>query len=656
MADKVRPDEDEPGEAPPASTSSSSSNSSSSSSAGVPTGSGPGFSIWGRLDAEDETLLPTLPTVSEDGLRNDSHGRGKMLDTSSDDYYPVRQGPADLLPTMRASDECRFPSLPSEIIAHVLSYLSAVDLVSVSATCRLLRVHAKSDHLWQALVQSHVPGTHVTSAYPCDTFRELYVAHDPRWFLPKYKIWFCDRDLAGKLIVVRYDQRRGCIEGYQLLANHIRTTYQHWAADSEVIIHAFEPEVKLHLDKPVLQLRAHSLENLMRSTISSGPKLPPGDPGPSSPSRLPRGGAQARPVSRFMAEMPMPLDDRTADTMYSNFMLARPLPEAVVDQCWSMPFPYGNVWPPPAVPARHRVSAASLYQHRERDADRVLLAEDRPTCRAEMSDQAFRIRSWMEMRLSSRSVVFAALGLQDEEEDEDDDDRVPATPTTAAVGPAVGAAANNVHGQATRPWRSPVQFLRTPAPVGVHIGEEVTTYATLDPALYTPTRDKPWRGVWVGDYSGHGCEFLLINQVHPEDATGGRPSRDEEGTELAPPRRAGETEEEFLRRREEARVYRGRLEAVKLTGDPNVPRGEYTFVAEDLGEAGFVAVVEEEPFRGARVVRSKGHVAGTGFLNDRYIESQLLLISHDRLAQYWVGFGHISFFERVDIDRFLVPN
>lgn len=29
------------------------------------------------------------------------------------------------------------------------------------------------------------------------------------------------------------------------------------------------------------------------------------------------------------------------------------------------------------------------------------------------------------------------------------------------------------------------------------------------------------------------------------------------------------------------------------------------------------------------------------------------MISHDRLAQYWVDFGHISYFERVDIDRFL---
>lgn len=41
---------------------------------------------------------------------------------------------------------------------------------------------------------------------------------------------------------------------------------------------------------------------------------------------------------------------------------------------------------------------------------------------------------------------------------------------------------------------------------------------------------------------------------------------------------------------------------------------------------------------------------------DKYIRSQLLLISENRLAQYWVGYGHISFFERVNIDKFLVPN
>lgn len=37
---------------------------------------------------------------------------------------------------------------------------------------------------------------------------------------------------------------------------------------------------------------------------------------------------------------------------------------------------------------------------------------------------------------------------------------------------------------------------------------------------------------------------------------------------------------------------------------------------------------------------------------DNYMASQLILISHNRIAQYWETFGHVSFYERVDIDSF----
>jgi hypothetical protein len=40
---------------------------------------------------------------------------------------------------------------------------------------------------------------------------------------------------------------------------------------------------------------------------------------------------------------------------------------------------------------------------------------------------------------------------------------------------------------------------------------------------------------------------------------------------------------------------------------------------------------------------------------DEYIETQLWVISPDRLAHYWKALGHISFFHRVDIDQFVVP-
>lgn len=40
---------------------------------------------------------------------------------------------------------------------------------------------------------------------------------------------------------------------------------------------------------------------------------------------------------------------------------------------------------------------------------------------------------------------------------------------------------------------------------------------------------------------------------------------------------------------------------------------------------------------------------------DTYMESQLILVSHNRLAQYWINFRHVSYYQRVDVDRFLVP-
>lgn len=118
--------------------------------------------------------------------------------------------------------------------------------------------------------------------------------------------------------------------------------------------------------------------------------------------------------------------------------------------------------------------------------------------------------------------------------------------------------------------------------------EAISNYATLDPSLYVPTKEKPYQGIWVGDYSAHGCEFLLIHQL--TQPAGFSPGGVREGSEQW-----------------------NTLRAVKLTGDPNVPRGEVTFVAQDIGPSGLVRVADEEPFVGARIVRCFGHVAGLGF-------------------------------------------
>ncbi|KAG8416027.1 hypothetical protein J3459_013835 [Metarhizium acridum] len=478
-------------------------------------------------------------------------------------------------------------NMPPELIDCILSHLSATDLSSVAATCRKLRRQAISDIHWLRCIQHNVPGLTLTNSEPCSSFRELYIAHDPLWFLPKYKIWFCDRDLTGKLIVVRFDPRRGCIEGYQLLAVSNRNTFEHWPTDSQVIIHGFEPQVKLHLDKPVLQFDVQDRQKTGNFSIRRG-------------------------ANRFASEKPMARGNRS-DPMFSNFLLTRPLDPEKADEKLAADYPYDHVWPPPTIPARHHVSGARSGQ-----AVIDLSQDDRPRSRGEVSDQTFRIRQWMQM---------------------------PGTPPPPSL---VGGQAGSFTGmvQVLNGLTDADNVMLAAGAMGVHIGEEVITYSTLDPVLYTPTPTKPWRGIWVGDYSGHGCEFLLINQPDDPHVT---------DAELGLVRDADETDKAWEKRRREAYTYRGRLEAIKLTGDPNVPRGEYTFVCDDLGPGGYVGVATDPPFAGARVVKSKGHVAATGFIQDKYIESQLLLIGPNRLAQYWVGFGHISFFERVQIDELIVP-
>lgn len=445
--------------------------------------------------------------------------------------FPARGPPTALilfldavLPKPAAVGPLGLLQLPLELLDAILRFLSPVSLAIVRRVCRTMHVHADADFHWQRHVQANLPGNPITTAYPFRTFRELYACHDPYWFIPRNKIWFCDRGLTGQMIVAQYDQRRGVIEGYQILAVRDRETSEPWLADSEVHIHYFDPQVKLHRDKPVIQFNPPSREDLAPIDASTGC------------SGLPR----KHPI---FSELPMRISQGT-DPRLSNVILAKPLTEDMAWDTLSAEWPYGFVWPPPTIPAHHRVGAQAsgimpLPTHRLTRASPSIW---KPESRSEISDQTFRVRQWMEMG---------------------------------------------------------------PPSLGIHVGEEIVTYSTLDPKLYTPTEEKPWRGIWVGDYSGHGCEFLLLNQP------------DFEGDEQPLERAAEETDAEFEERFRRERLYRGRLEAIKLTGDPNVPRGEYTFIAKDLGEDGFIGVAHDPPFKGARVVKSKGHIANMGFYNGK---------------------------------------
>lgn len=461
-------------------------------------------------------------------------------------------------------------SLPPELIHAILTHLSALELASLSAVCWQLRQFALTDAHWHRCVQHNVPGVWLTRPpSPCQSFRELYIAHERLWFLTRYKIWFSDRDLMGKLVVARFDHQTGCIEGYELLATSTENQVAPWSIDSKVVVHQFVPEMRLHLDKPVLQFHVGSETD----------------------------GAAPAGANRFADEMPMALDKRQPG-MFRNFQLARPLPPQVADERLHSPYPYSRVWPPPAIPARHHAAGAS--------AAASLQASDRPSRRSETSDQTFRLRQWMELAGTPVPQRFM---------DPNTGNGLPSTPFAGMQGSS-----------------------------GVHIGEETNTYSTLDPILYTPTATRPWRGLWVGDYGGHGCEFVLFNQPGCNDLT---------SADMGLTREHHETDAEWERRCQETRLYSGRLEIIKLTGDPNVPRGEYTVVADDIGTGGLVGEATDAEFAGSRVVKCKAHIANRGFLSDKYISAHLIFQSQDKVACFLHDFGHIMYFHRVDLTPML---
>ncbi|KAK5136232.1 hypothetical protein LTR08_003839 [Meristemomyces frigidus] len=525
--------------------------------------------------------------------------------------------------------------LPAELLLHILAGLEPLDLANTAQTCRTLHAHSYDDQIWQPLVSRNLPEP-ITEPTPLKSFRDLYVAHQPHWFLPRHRIWFSDSEPSGKLLVARYDPRRGCIEAYAVVAQRGLPTLQFWEKDREVIIHSFNPRISLALDQPVLKLDVDS------------PRT--NDARNNHPSD--RGYA---PPSHYSKEILM--ETFAEAGLYSSFMLCRSLPAAAQTEQTSL-------WPPFRVPAVSRV--------RNESGDGFSSSGHRPTRLEEVSQHNFRLRKWVEysgrrsspriMSFTSPNGIAAALGMN---------------------GPyfAAGLASSERGGMSIR------------------MPEDITTYATLPQSALTPTAEKPWQGIWCGDYSGHGCEFLIMLQPDRQDERpwpggmdwlrqwfrGGRrgssssadsyasaqedinfPDAAETAGEATAPQLFpsdvlngfieapfGQMETAAHESTDYKDVPSGRLEAIKLTGDPNVPRGEYTFIAPDIGHAGFMRVADEEIFKGARVVKSAGHIAGRGFQENQYTPSQLIMISHDRLAQFWEGFGHISYYQRVDLDALM---
>ena len=501
--------------------------------------------------------------------------------------------------SIREEEMSGLEALPAEIINHVLAFLPPVALAQLSRTSHLLRSFANNELLWSGFVRENLSyGEKVRLPSSAKSWRHLFVTHHPYWFLPRHKLWFADSPNTGKIMLARYSQARGCIEAHQLIAEHGAHTVETWTLNTDVLIHTFNPKVRLWLDDPVviLDMKDDYTGNCLQEEVA--------------------------------------MNIRSQHHICSMISLCQPIPRPLQDHSMAL-------WPPPIIPCEQRVRNESGQKFRTKT--------HRPRSLKVMSDQTFRVRKWLQ---------FSNL---------------------------------------MQPLNS------------VRMGEEVMTFSTLPEDLYTPTKEKPYQGLWVGDYSGHGCEFLLVlqKQVASRTTMSRRPSIDglpggmslaqmqeetleerdagirlivddlatpatpeeiqfpsEAGPSTGDPERMDEPESSYtgissstkpscdtdVRDQSEQNLddgSSGRLEAIKLTGDINVPRGQYTWIAEDIGPDGLIRIGKEQMFAGARIVKSWGRIAGRGFKHDRYVPSQLILISHDMLAQYWevsavFSFGHLK--------------
>ena len=462
----------------------------------------------------------------------------------------------------------RLLDLPLELLDQILEYLSPVSLAQICQTCRLLNHNGSVERLWKASLADCIPNND-HSHKPFASWKEMYGAIYPYWFLPKHQIWFSNKPMYGQLMLARYSYRIGSIEGYRAVAKHAGVpTFFQWTHDRRILVRNFEPRLEISTDDPIVTL-----------------------------GRL----IYKYRCNRLQQEVNFKRTVVHAQRSITELLIFPTTPIPVELQAPSM-----ALWPPNTIPALERVRVESPSSFRDNS--------HKPKTYEQTSTTTFRLRTCVRVNSYERL-------------------------------------------------------------------EDIVTFSTILPEYYTPTTEKPYQGIWVGDYSGHGCEFLLIIQSTPEEAL------NLESVEETPPRSFEDISTPTIEPHlppastPDPPGHTGRLDAIKLTGDVNIPRGEVSWIAQDIGRGGLVRIAQEPEFRGARVVRSSGHIANTNFRNDSYTACHLIMYNENTLAQYWIvsvlsffacfsgalcffyfncnwrneltsfhqGMGHISFLKRVEI-------
>lgn len=131
-------------------------------------------------------------------------------------------------------------------------------------------------------------------------------------------------------------------------------------------------------------------------------------------------------------------------------------------------------------------------------------------------------------------------------------------------------------------------------------------FAKLDMLLCGPKPRSPYDGLWIGDYSSHGVEWILFKHMLEDNI----------------------------------------LEAWKLTGDANVPRWQLTWRAH-MTKRSRVTTVAEVEWPHCDVYPAEAQVALHGFERPSFIAAEFIAVSADRAAVHWRDLYKIGRYRRV---------
>lgn len=148
--------------------------------------------------------------------------------------------------------------LPNTILTRIISYLDPQSLARAASVNHQFQELAHSDALWKTFINSYLP-TPIESCGPAPSFRRLFIALYPYWFIPKFGFWLSDEYPRGQLIIARFNPTLLCIEAWAVVADRENSGHRPWSVDAQVMIH--DSDMRVHVDRQNLIFRIGVADN-----------------------------------------------------------------------------------------------------------------------------------------------------------------------------------------------------------------------------------------------------------------------------------------------------------------------------------------------------------------------------------------------------------